>query len=719
MQDVRTPDPQFPGVFSAYLNVSYDSVLATIPQPATFSFDTFFGVARTFDVSSPGFISGAGASATSLSAPGNSPQNLWTVLVHASSAGVVSFTPSYDSTAGHDVLLYGRDEVLATSDVEFVGASLTITGTPSVSISSVSQVEGNSSTPAFVFTASLSSSSNQQVTVAFNTSSPAAANAASPGVDYLATSGTLTFAPGELVKPVTVLVAGDTTVETDEIFNVTLSSPTNATLGTSVGLGTILNDDVLSGLVIGDVQVTNVAAGTTTAVFTVSLSPAASSDVTVAFATANETGTAGADYVATSGTLTFTAGVLTRTITVTILGDPLPDETETFLVNLTNPSSNSVLQDGQARGTILPAVPIPNLTFIGPSQSEGNSGNKPFLFTLNLSSPATQQIQLAYTTVDGSATTANSDYLPTSGTVTFGIGQSTALITVQVVGDTAEEPSESFTVNLTPLSGTLGIVQTTVAGTILNDDGPATISVSDASAIGSATNTTNAVFTVSLSVPVTQAVTVSYATEDNTAEANTDYLAQSGILTFAVGGPLTQTITVPILGSPVPQADETFFINLSSNSPGATIGDAQGVGTIIRQGITIGNVSVVEGNSGTTNALFTVNLSRAQDHAITVAFATADDTATVANGDYAPTSGTITFGIGETSKVVTVAVTGDVTVEANETFFVNLSSASGAEIFTGQATGTILNDDGQKALIELELADLNGTPLRRCHARYR
>ena len=307
VQDVRTPDPQFPGVFSAYLNVSYDSVLATIPQPATFSFDTFFGVARTFDVSSPGFISAPALGHFALP-PGiprkTSGRSWYTLPAPASSRSRPATIPRPDTTYS----CTAATRCWPPATLNSWGASLTITGTPSVSISSVSQVEGNSSTPAFVFTASLSSSSNQQVTVAFNTSSPAAADAASPGVDYLATSGTLTFAPGELIKPVTVLVAGDTTVETDEIFNVTLSSPTNATLGTSVGLGTILNDDVLSGLVIGDVQVTNVTAGTTTAVLTVSLSPAASSDVTVAFATANETGTAGADYVATSGTLTFTAG---------------------------------------------------------------------------------------------------------------------------------------------------------------------------------------------------------------------------------------------------------------------------------------------------------------------------------------------------------------------------------------------------------------------------
>ena len=93
---------------------------------------------------------------------------------------------------------------------------------------------------------------------------------------------------------------------------------------------------------------TNVTSGTIDAVFTVSLSPAPASITTVQFATSNGTATAGSDYTATNGTLTFNPGVSSQTITVSVIGNPAPTVTENFLVTLTNPTGNSVLRDGQA-----------------------------------------------------------------------------------------------------------------------------------------------------------------------------------------------------------------------------------------------------------------------------------------------------------------------------------------------------------------------------------
>jgi hypothetical protein len=712
--DVRM-EPDLPGVFSAYLNVSYDALHVTIPQPPTFSFDPAFPAGRTFDAGTPGVISGAGAVAGSFTPPatGQAPQKLWTVLMHAADATPqpVSFTPSFDFTPAHDVSVFGISTAIPDEQISWVGSSITIIETPVVSVAAAEVAEGNDGTTPLVFTVSLSSVISEAVTVQFATSNAAGGNAASSASDYQANSGTLTFLPGaSLSQVVTVLVNGDLVLEPDEIFNFTLSNPTGAELGTSAVLGTILNDDTSSALAIGDETVTNVTSGTTTAVFTVSLSPEASSPVTVEFATQDGSALAGIDYTATSGTLTFD-GTTSQTITVTILGDPNPDEPESFFVNLSNPSVNAFLDDDQAIGTIQPAVPIPDLSVSTAALTEGNTadGNKDFVFTATLSSPAPQPIIVAYATSNGTATTANNDYVPQTGTISFSIGQSQATITIAVVGDDVEEDSETFLVNLSPGSGPLGTIQTPAIGTILNDDGPANFSISDATVSGGAgSQVTDAVFTVSLSVPPTSTVTVSYATEDGSAVANEDYQPQSGIVSFAPQGPLTQLITVPVIGSALPGPDETFFVNLSSPSGGVEINDGRGIGTIVRQGITIGNVSVVEGNSGTSTALFTVNLSSPQGTQVTVAFATADGTATVANADYVPISGTLTFAPSQQSQVVTVTIVGDTVQEGNETFSVNLSNSTGAVIFSNQATGTIINDDGQTARIELRLAHTNG-----------
>ena len=117
-----------------------------------------------------------------------------------------------------------------------------------------------------------------------------------------------------------------------------------------------------------------------------------------------------------------------------------------------------------------------------------------------------------------------------------------------------------------------------------------------------------------------------------------------------------------------------------------------GTFTAIPSGLSINDVSITEGNSGTTNANFTVTLAPANNQTVTVNFTTANGTAT-APGDYTATSGTLTFAPNETTKTISVPVKGDTLVEPDETFFVNLSGATVATISDAQGQGTIVNDD--------------------------
>ena len=118
-------------------------------------------------------------------------------------------------------------------------------------------------------------------------------------------------------------------------------------------------------------------------------------------------------------------------------------------------------------------------------------------------------------------------------------------------------------------------------------------------------------------------------------------------------------------------------------------------------------MTVTEGNSGTTTAAFTVTLSAASPQTVTVNYATANGTAT-AGSDYVAQTGTLSFTAGQTSKTISVTVNGDTTVEPNETFFVNLSSPSGATIADAQGQGTITNDDSA-ALPTLSINDVTVT----------
>jgi hypothetical protein len=189
---------------------------------------------------------------------------------------------------------------------------------------------------------------------------------------------------------------------------------------------------------------------------------------------------------------------------------------------------------------------------------------------------------------------------------------------------------------------------------------------------------------------------VDYAAASGTATSGSDYQPIGGTLTFAPGE-MWKTVSVPVNGDVLIEPDETFVVNLS-NPRGATIASGQGIGTIRNDDflpmLNIGDMFKSEGRSGTTAFTFTVRLSAPSSVPVTVQYATANGTAKVSGGDYYAKSGTLTFQPGQISKTITVLVRGDRSREADETFFVNLANAQGAQIGDGQGLGMIQNDDG-------------------------
>jgi hypothetical protein len=205
---------------------------------------------------------------------------------------------------------------------------------------------------------------------------------------------------------------------------------------------------------------------------------------------------------------------------------------------------------------------------------------------------------------------------------------------------------------------------------------------------------------VRLTGAVARAVTVNYVTVNGTAIAGKDYKPVRGSLTFRPKKPLTQTIKVPILDDRLYENTETFQIKLSlpkqSKLP-VPIAVGMAAGTILEgdpmPSVSIRDVSVREGNQGTAKATFVVTLSGKSSLTTTVAYATADGTATVADGDYRAADSTLTFGPGVTRRTITVLVNGDRKYETNETFQVTLSSPTNATLARSTGTGTIKNDD--------------------------
>ena len=147
-------------------------------------------------------------------------------------------------------------------------------------------------------------------------------------------------------------------------------------------------------------------------------------------------------------------------------------------------------------------------------------------------------------------------------------------------------------------------------------------------------------------------------------------------------------------GDRVGEANETFSVNLSAVTGGATLGDATGAVTIVddEARVTIGDVTKNEGNTNTTPFAFAVTLSAATDIPVTMNFTTANHQATAAD-DYIAQTGSLTFNPGETIKTITIAVRGDRKVELGEMFFVNLSNVSGGFSSDWSGVGLIRNDD--------------------------
>ncbi len=333
---------------------------------------------------------------------------------------------------------------------------------PSLSINDVTVTEGNTGSTSATFTLTLSAASGVDVTVHYATAN----GSATAGSDYTAASGNLTIPAGQISRTLTVAVTGDRLAEPTESFAVNLSAPVNATIADSQGIGTILDDDPR--ISINDVTVTEGNTGSTSATFTLTLSAASDVDVTVHYATANGSATAGSDYTAASGNLTIPAGQISRTLTVAVTGDRLAEPTETFVVNLSTPV-NAGIADSQGVVTILdnePRIRISDVT-----NKEGN-GKKTtlFTFTVTLSTAYDQAVTISFRTVDGTATSASADYAAKTGTLTFKPGETTKTITVVVNGDSRKETNEIFFVDLFGNSNNSLFTKSRGTGTIQNDD---------------------------------------------------------------------------------------------------------------------------------------------------------------------------------------------------------------------------------------------------------
>jgi uncharacterized repeat protein (TIGR01451 family) len=225
-------------------------------------------------------------------------------------------------------------------------------------------------------------------------------------------------------------------------------------------------------LTIDDARTVEGNAGTTPAVFTVHLQPAnAIVTATVDYQVTGLTATAGLDFVATQGTVTFRAGETLKTFSIPIIGDTLVEDDETFSVQLSNPV-NASIERGTALGTIVdddhggPALPVASIDNV--SVNEGNAGLSFATFTLRLSIPPATVSRVRFQTQDGTAT-AGSDYVSANAELVFQPGETVKTFTIAIIGDTAFEPDETFNVVITGADNATFSTAPAIC-TIVNDD---------------------------------------------------------------------------------------------------------------------------------------------------------------------------------------------------------------------------------------------------------
>jgi ELWxxDGT repeat protein len=331
--------------------------------------------------------------------------------------------------------------------------------TANVTINNFTIPEGDAGTADAVFTVTASTAYYRDFTVDWTT----AAGTAGEGVDYTASSGTLTFPAGTTSRTLAVPVAGDTLVEGNETFEVVLANSTGPGITDSRGLGTITDDDTLT-IDAADIKVVEGNSGPTLAVFTVALSADHTATVTVRVATTAggptpPAATSGTDFTALASTLvTFPPGVNSQTVTVTVIGDTVVEASnESFGLSLSSPTGGAVLARSKALGIILDDDSDRTLSLspLAVNVIEPLSGTVDATFTVALNADAGRAVTVAFATANGSAL-AGSDYTSRSGLLSFAPGERTRTVSVPVLADAAVEGTETFTLTLSaPVNATI------------------------------------------------------------------------------------------------------------------------------------------------------------------------------------------------------------------------------------------------------------------------
>jgi hypothetical protein len=561
--------------------------------------------------------------------------------------------------------------------------------------SSLTVVEGGTATLTVQRTGATSITSTVRYTTANG-------SAVAPG-DYAAKTGVLTFGPGVTSLPLAITTLNDLLVEGSETFTVTLSQPTGATLGAGIqATVTIQDNDTPSTVQFGAPAFTVLEGGS--AAITITRAGGTLGPAAVNFSTSiggSATGGAapgpGVDYVTKSVTLTFAAGQTTQTVTVQTVADTLAEGAETVSLALAVPSGGGLTPGAQVTATLtIVDDDQARFQFTVPAVTVAEAAGSVTL-TVQRVGPATGNHSVSYT-LAGVLATAGADFGAAGGTLLFPPGVTTRTITVPIAADALDEANETFTVTLTGPSPGAGLGVPAVATvTITDDDTAGTVQfAATAYSVGEGGAVT---LTVTRTGGMAGPVTVAYTLTPGSALAGSDYVAQSGVLTFAAGE-AGQTLTLTTLGDAAVEGSQFLDVVLGATTGGVTLGSPSSTRVwILDQSQTLQFVAasypVVEGGA------VTIPVTRVGVPGGTVGATVALGGTAVADTDYvAPASLTLSFPPGVTTQVLTVQTLPDTILEpGGRTLTLTLTGLTGGAV-TGAPSATTI------AIVDNERPDL-------------
>ncbi len=377
-----------------------------------------------------------------------------------------------------------------------------------------------------------------------------------PGLKYVTTSNTLSFASGESSKSFTVPILEENQVEGNTTFYVQLSNPTGgSTLGPTNRVPvTIIDDDVgvaLSSPIYigtetdGSVTLTVNRVGTNSSTF-------------VSYATSDGTAVAGSNYISSTGTLLFNAGETIKTFDIALLHDPRVTGPLSFNVDLFNASPGvQIFANNPATVTINDADP--GFAFTNANFFTYKSGTN-VLISVVRSNANTGLVSVNFNTSDGTAV-AGVDYRPIAGTLTFSNGIALQSFSIPIVKNSLVEGDRTFFVNLVNPTPPAQLLQPSTAMITITDD------VSGLTFSGPSyrvnENGVGATITVLRTGYTNSTVSVNYSTVDGTGRAGVNYQPVNGTFIFT-NGQTAQTFFVPVIDDGVLNGDQTVLLRLDN-----------------------------------------------------------------------------------------------------------------------------------------------------------